>query len=251
MTDKRALAYVNLFGILGSIPKLCELDKEARGLIAGEDISICFAVKDGPVATLIFKSGKATMKEGAVSPVIKLPFRSAEKFNGMIDGTVTPIPSRGFLHIGFLLKKFTRLTDILTKYLRPTEEALASPEFKKISTTLTFEVICGAVCCLGNHDPVSRVSASYIVDGDALLSINDGPKKVIRAKDHTLTKMEYSGGEVMSCMEFSSMDTARDLFDGKINAVAAVGFGDVRVSGMISQLDNINRILDRVSVYLA
>ena len=44
MTDKRALAYVNLFGILGSIPKLCELDKEARGLIAGEDISICFAV---------------------------------------------------------------------------------------------------------------------------------------------------------------------------------------------------------------
>ena len=42
-----------------------------------------------------------------------------------------------------------------------------------------------------------------------------------------------------------------ELFDGKINAVAAVGEGKVRVGGMISQVDNVNRILDRVSLYLA
>ena len=47
------------------------------------------------------------------------------------------------------------------------------------------------------------------------------------------------------------MQTARDLFDGRLNALAAVGTGRVRVAGMISQVDNVNRILDRVSVYLA
>ena len=47
------------------------------------------------------------------------------------------------------------------------------------------------------------------------------------------------------------MHVARDLFDGVINAIAAVGLGQVRIGGMISQIDNINRILDRVSVYLA
>ena len=36
-----------------------------------------------------------------------------------------------------------------------------------------------------------------------------------------------------------------------INAIAAVGMGQVRVSGMISQVDNVNRILDRVAIYLA
>ena len=44
--------------------------------------------------------------------------------------------------------------------------------------------------------------------------------------------------------------TARDLFDGRINAIAAVGMGQVRVCGMISQVDNVNRILDRVAIYL-
>ena len=47
------------------------------------------------------------------------------------------------------------------------------------------------------------------------------------------------------------MHLARDLFDGKVNAVTCVGTSQVRLSGMISQLDNINRILDRVSLYLA
>lgn len=52
-------------------------------------------------------------------------------------------------------------------------------------------------------------------------------------------------------MVFGDLRVARDLFDGRINAIAAVGMGQVRISGMISQVDNINRILDRVSLYLA
>ena len=56
---------------------------------------------------------------------------------------------------------------------------------------------------------------------------------------------------VSSQMVFDSMTTARDLFDGRINAIAAVGMGQVRISGMVSQVDNINRILDRVAIYLA
>ena len=38
---------------------------------------------------------------------------------------------------------------------------------------------------------------------------------------------------------------------GNINAIAAVGMGQVRIGGMVSQVDNINRILDRVAIYLA
>ena len=55
----------------------------------------------------------------------------------------------------------------------------------------------------------------------------------------------------MSYMSFSDVRTARELFDGKINAVSAVGEGAVRMGGMISQIDNVNRILSRVELYLA
>ena len=51
-------------------------------------------------------------------------------------------------------------------------------------------------------------------------------------------------------MTFSDMKTARALFDGRVNSVAAIGTGGVRVGGMISQIDNVNRILDRVALYI-
>lgn len=251
MKDSRALAYVNLYAILGAIPKLCELDSEAAELIRGEKMSICFAVKGGPVATLDFKDGKCSMLEGDAKAKIKLPFSTPEKFNGLIDGTVTPIPSRGLLYVGFLLKKFMPLTEILTKYLRADAEALSDRAFFERSTELMLSVIANAVCQLGNNDSVSRASASYIVDGNIKIDIADGPCQVVAAKDHILSVASESETNISSYMKFKNIDTARDLFDGNINAVAAVGLGDVMIGGMISQIDNLNRILDRVALYLA
>ncbi len=249
--DKKALAYVNMYAIFGVIPKLCELDNEAAELIKNSNVSIGFDVKGGPCGTLIFKDGKCSFCEGLVNPKIKLPFSSVEKFNGMIDGTVTPIPSKGFTHLGFLLKKFMPLTDILTKYLRASNEDLKNRKFFTISTTLMLYVIAGAVAQLGNHDPVSKSSASYIPDGKMRLSINEGPSATIISKNHVLEALNEDCDDFRSFMSFSSIDTARALFDGKINAVAAIGTGDVRVGGMVSQMDNVNRILDRVALYLA
>ena len=251
MKDQRALAYVNLFAVLGAIPKLCELDSSAAELIRGVDMSVCFAVKDGPVGTLVFKDGACRMVEGDAKAKIKLPFATPEKFNGLIDGTVTPIPSRGLLHVGFLLKKFMPLSDILSKYLRADKEALSDRGFFEKSTELMLSVIAGAVCQLANNDRVSRSSASYIVDGRIKIDIEGGPCQVVEAKDHRLAVSASVNDEVTSYMKFRNIDVARDLFDGNINAVAAVGLGDVMVGGMISQIDNLNRILDRVSLYLA
>ena len=251
MKDQRTLAYVNLFAVLGAIPKLCELDSEAAEIISGVDMSVCFSVKGGPVGTLVFKDGACRMVEGDAKAKIKLPFATPEKFNGLIDGTVTPIPSRGLVHVGFLLKKFMPLSDILSKYLRADKEALADRAFFERSTELMLAVIAGAVCQLANNDKVSRVSASYIVDGNIKVEINGGPCQVVAAKDHRLAVASPDEKNITAYMRFKDIDTARDLFDGNINAVASVGLGDVCVGGMISQVDNVNRILDRVALYLA
>ena len=251
MKDSKTLAYINLFAVLGSIPKLCKESAEARELIKNDKISIGFSVKNGPSATLFFNHGECYMVEGVKKCRIKLCFSSCDRFNGMIDGTVTPIPRKGLLKVMFLLKKFMPLTDILSKYLRATENDLRDKEFFRVSTLLMFNVITEAMAQIGNHDKVGKASASYITDGDARIAINGSESAFISAENHILTAHHREPDDFDAYMIFQSLELARDLFDGRVNAVAAVGLGQVRVGGMISMIDNLNRILDRVSYYLA
>lgn len=251
MKDERTLAYINLFAILGALPYLCDLDETASRILGDASVSVGFAVKGGPSATLFFGGGRCRMVGGTDRCQIKLPFSSCAKFNGMIDGTVTPIPTKGLTKAGFLTGTFTKLTDRLTEVLRPEPEALEDPDFFRVSTTVMFHVIAEAAAQIGNEDPIGQCSAASIVDGPARLSIAGGPGAALCCRDHKLLTVHQPVEKCMSYMEFQDMQTARDLFDGKLNAIAAVGLGQVRIGGMISQIDNINRILDRVAVYLA
>lgn len=249
MKDAKTLAYINMYAILGSLPVLCALDGEAKSLIDGENVSIGFSVKGGPCATLKFEGGVCSIYDGCEKCRIKLPFSSPEKFNGMIDGTVTPIPVRGFTKIGFLLKKFTKLTDILSRYLRADKESLSDEKFFEVSTRLMLNVIGNAIIAIGNHDKIGMASASYIVDGNIRLEIKDCASFTIHAENHVLSVADTD--DIMSYMQFRDIRLARALFDGEVNAVTCIGLGEVRCGGMMSQVDNVNRILDRVSVYLA
>ena len=79
MKDARTLAYINLYAVLGAIPYLCEMDREAKRLIQGKTVSVGFAVKDGPSATLFFGSGQCRMAPGVDRCEVKLPFSSCER----------------------------------------------------------------------------------------------------------------------------------------------------------------------------
>ena len=251
MKDATTLSYINLYAILGAIPRLVELDDEAASLIRGKNISIAFVVKDGAKAALRFKDGKCVFTENTDGCDIVIPFKTPEKFNGMIDGTVTPIPSKGLTKVKFLLGEFTQLTNILSKYLKATEDDLKDDSFFEKSTKLMLRVIGGAAAQIGNHDRIGKCSAGYIVDGIIKLAIKDCDAVYIKAENHCLTALGATSEKPMSSMEFGNIRLARDLFDGKVNAVVCVGQGQIRINGMISQIDNLNRMLDRVAVYLA
>lgn len=252
MIDQKTLAYINLYAVLGTLENLCELAPEASGLLTNKKpLSIGFEVKDGPSATITFANGRCRMEQGCAKCDVKLPFSSCEKFNGLIDGTVTPIPSKGFLHIGFLLKDFTALTDLLNKYMRPDPADLEDPDFFRISTLLMLNTITVAIAQIGNNDEIGKFSADHMVDGEISFAIKGAAATTIRVKNHRLLALKKPSEKPRAIMEFASIELARDLFDGKVNAVACIGTGDIIMKGMISMLDNLNRILDRVAVYLA
>ena len=251
-TDAKTLAYINMYGVLGTLENLCELDPNARALLKNKKpVSIAFTVKGGPSATITFKNGRCRMEDGvADDATVKLPFSSCEKFNGLIDGTVTPIPSKGFTKVFFLLKQFMPLTDLLSKYMQPDPADLEDEEFFNISTQLMFYTISVAIAQIGNNDEIGKFSASHMEDGDVMLSIGGGPKATIMVRDHRLLTIKKATDTPRAMMEFENIKMARDLFDGNINAMGALSEGKVNVGGLISMVDNLNRILDRVGLYL-
>ena len=253
MLDQKTLAYINMYAIMGTLENLCELDPEARALLKNnKPISLAFDVKGGPKATLTFSNGRVRLEPGvAGNASIRIPVGSCAKFNAVVDGKATPIPVKGFQHIKFLLGDFDALTKRLEKHLRASEEDLADPIFAERSTILMLYVISVALSQIGDYDEIGKFSASHIPDGDVQFSVKGGVGATIRVKDHVLSTIKQRPESPRALMEFESLELARALFDGKVNAVASIGEGAIAMGGMINMIDNLNRILDRVALYLA
>ena len=162
------------------------------------------------------------------------------------------MPVKGVVQLlTFLTGPFTKLTDRLTELLRPSEEAMRDRAFFEESTILTMYTIAGAISALANTDPIARLSASYTVDGDLSLGIKDAVSLTIRVKDHHFATIKQPCEKPRVIMEFADIDLAHGLFTGTASTLDEMCRGTIYLSGMISMADNVNRILDRVSLYLA
>lgn len=254
MIDTTALAYVNMYGVLGALENLCAIDKPARAILADlkHPIALCFEVKDGPTRTFCFCKKGCRITEGDAGCTAKMFFSSPEAFNTFINDARPGIPVKGIVPLlSFLLGPFTRLTDRLSEILRPTKEALADRSFFEENTVLTLYTVAGAISALANHDPIAKESARYTVDGDVSLGIADGVHVTVSVKDHHFTTVKKPCAAPRALMEFADLELANGLFAGKVSTINELCAGRIRLAGMISMVDNINRILDRVSIYLA
>ena len=253
MKESKAMAYVNMYGILGCLENLCAMDDIAKATLATleKPVSLCFSVKGGPCCTFHFTKDGCRMTEGEDGCTAKMTFIGCEAFNSLIDKGVPGIPTKNSVQVlQFLLGPFTRLTNRLTELLRPSEEALKDRAFFEKSTVLTLYTIAGAISALANTDSISKVSADYTVDGDVSLGIKDTVYVTIRVKDKHFTTIKERCEKPRAIMEFAAIDLAAGLFAGKVSTINEMCKGTIYLRGMISMLDNINRILDRVSVYL-
>lgn len=70
MKDQKTLAYLNLFGILGALGKLAELDADARALLTGiKPVSLGIAVSGGPYATLHLRTAAAPRQRALTAAI--------------------------------------------------------------------------------------------------------------------------------------------------------------------------------------
>lgn len=253
MTEQKAMAYVNLYGILGALENLCAVDAEAKAILqtVKKPISICFSVKDGPCRTFHFSAAGCRITEGSEGCTCKMQFASPAAFNRMIDTGKPGMPTKGVIRLLlFMAGPFVKLTDRLAAILRPTDAALADRAFFEENTLLTLYVVAGAISGLANSDSIARISASNTPNGDISLGIRDSVSVTIRVRDHVFTTIKAPAEKPRALMEFSDLDLAYGLFNGKVSTVSEMCKGNIRLAGVLSMVDNVNRILDRVSVYL-
>lgn len=253
MIDTKAMAYVNMYGVLSTLENLCAIDDKAKKILQGikKPVSLCFEVKHGPCRTFHFSKEGCTITDGEEGCTCKMYFSSPEKFNALIDSSKPGIPVKNPVQVlSFLLGPFSKLTDRLTGLLRPNPKALKKREFFEMSTVLTMYTIAGAISALANHDPISKISAEYTVDGEISLGIKDAVYVSILVKDHLFTTVKEKASNPRAIMEFASIDLAHGLFSGTVSTINEMCKGTIHLRGMISMVDNVNRILDRVNVYL-
>ncbi len=242
MKEAKAMAYVNMYGVLATLEKLCEIDEEAKAVLQTlkKPVSLCFDVHNGPCCTFSFTNNGC-----------KMNFSSPEKFNALIDDSKPGMPVKGVSQVlSFLLGPFTKLTNRMTKLLMPSDEDLKNREFFEESTILTFYTISGAISALANSDSISTHTAKCTVDGDISMGIKNVCYSTIRVKDSKFTTIKEKATNPRAIMEFSDIDLAAGLFKGTVSTIAELCKGNIYMAGMISMVDNLNRILDRVAVYL-
>lgn len=253
MLEQKALAFVNMYGALGALENLCELDGKAREILSGlkKPVSLCFDVKNGPCRTFHFDKNGCKITEGSTGCTCKMNFSSPEKFNLLVSDGKPGLPAKGIITIlKFLTGPFTALTDRLAEVLRPTEEAMSDRAFFEENTLLTLYVIAGAISALANTDSIAKISAENTPDGDVLLGIKDKAAVTVHIENHSFTTVKAACENPRAVMEFADIELANGLFAGKVSTVNEMCKGNIHLAGVLSMVDNINRILDRASVYL-
>ncbi|MGI6700880.1 MAG: hypothetical protein ACOX3U_00185 [Christensenellales bacterium] len=252
MIDLKTMAYINAYAVFGAFENLCEIDDEAKKLASpAKPISVRFNVTDGPQAVYSFGNGNCVMTKGPGPADIHLKLFSCEAFNKLVDGKATPLPLKGIFKLGFVTGNFTKIGEILSKYLRAAPEQLKDKNFMKKSTILMANVIGGAICQIANHDKVGKISASRIPDGAIAFEAGDEIALTINCKDGRLDLVKSKCENPRAVMRFTTIETARALFDGKEDAMACIGNGTLQMRGYIPMLMNLNNILGRVAMYLA
>ncbi|MEV7692295.1 hypothetical protein AB0N73_03080 [Microbacterium sp. NPDC089189] len=249
-TDPRVLAATNLRAVLGALPRLVELVPEAarilRTLPAPTTLSLL--APGLPVVRYRFSSDAIAEADEGRGPT--LLFRSAAHANAVIAGTAQPIPVAGPGGIRFLTRVFTPLTDLLGVYLKPSEDRLTDPDFRRISTLMTLEVAVRAIAVIGNEDRSGRFSAAHMPDGDLDLEVGDDLRYRLEVKGHRLRLDDDLSGPPRAALRFADLDVAGGVIGGRDSALACVCDGRLAMRGFIPLVDNTSRILDRVGAYL-
>lgn len=231
---------------------LVAFDQTAAQAIKGKRLILQFEIKNGPSAHIIIRDGTICHGTGKHPlPSVRLTFKTPDLFNRMFEGEdVRPGLRKGIPHLYFLIKKFPILADRLTYYLEGAGKNATDPAVIDFQVKIGLHAMLCGMAAVATDDPDLRNIADSTPFGTLLINVlPDGPFG-------TFSKIRQNGNFIFSVsfnqpvkhanavMEFASADVAKQLIDGKLNAVTTIGLGkDIKIGGLLP-------LIDKASIFL-
>lgn len=253
MDRESVLAKCHLHAVLPLLEELCAYDAEAKNIISNWEGTIQFSCPGGFGEYLEFSGGKAKAYRGTVRwPTVALWFVSPGEMNKLFtgEGFTIPVPWKGLTNLG-MLKGFIALTKRLDFYLR-TEEDQMPVEHHPFLVKLKLYTAIRAIKEVGENDPhVTAITDSLPAGIVEVRVAGDGPAAHLRIRNGIIMPDIGRSDSPNAVMEFSNNKIASGVFNDKIDAMAAIGTGEIKLLGNIAFIDSVNVLLDRVGTYLS
>lgn len=247
------LANLHLHAVLPRLQDLVRLDEEARSIASQMNLSVRFRVLGGPsVVVEILNGAVTTSSDPSAKAQLGLLFASCDQLNNMfMEKTAVPIPYKQ-LHKLLQMKHFSRLTEIMTRYLKPTDADLKDPAFKKKSVEMTLLTGLAGAAQIAKYDGKMEHAVKLLPYGTVQFSVlPDGPFAYVEVDPSK--NISSGAGKIdnpSANLDINSVDTAADMLADKLDQFAALGSGDLKATGLLPLIDEFSALLDRVGKFL-
>lgn len=252
--DPNALSHIYLHAVLPLLQEIIKHDEQAQELVKEWDCSVMFHVGGGPAVTLKFYEGSCEVIPTTIRrPTIALWFRTVGKLNSFFEGvTVIPMVWKGIWH-PLILKNFVALMKRLDYYMKNQREVAKDPAKLPLLTSLLIYTAVYGVKAVAERDRYAKENIiPAMPDGVVQLAVQEGGPKVYLIKNGEDIQVG-KGAPPQSpdaMMEVRNINLAFQLFTGNMDALAAVGSGDIRICGLIPLVDGLNALLERLAKYV-
>jgi hypothetical protein len=169
-----------------------------------------------------------------------------------MDKRAIPVPYKGLTQLR-QMGRFSELTGILTRYLKPAADDLEDPAFKKKHVEMTLMVGLAGAAEVARYDRKMEKVVDRLPWGTVQFSVlPDGPYAYASVgKDKTISVGNGTVADPTANLDINGVDMAAGVLAGTVDTFAAVGREDLRATGLLSLIDELNALLERVGFFLA
>jgi hypothetical protein len=252
--SRRIKARLYLNAVLPAFEDLLHFSENARETIGKRKFNICFQTASGLRSSLHFKDQACSFQKSktARSHII-LHFVTEEQVNKEFEnrGIRIPLPIKGATRINDM-KAFKALSKQLEASLRPKPEKLEDTNFHDFHVGLQLGIALRAVVELATHEVRSKRIMTETPEGIAYFSVG--------AEGYGAW-LEWKGGKLKAGkgqpdrepdvdVTFSNAKTALKAVGNRIDVMAAVGLGEIKVTGLAPLADALGYIFERIPLYI-
>jgi hypothetical protein len=244
-----------LHAVLPCLAALVAEDERARDIAASCNAAIVFCVLGGAAATVRLAGSAVTVEPGAARrAAVILMFFSNAHLNAFFSGRswAVPLPLWGGWRVA-LLARFTRLTDRLKAVLDADPDVLATAEGRNLHARLSLLAAGLGLGPLSMGDAPARAALAHAPEGLAAFSIEGVGNSTVWFDNGRRAGAAGWGPPPRApdvAVSFADSAVAFGAMREEIDTLAAIGNGQIRVTGLIPLADGVNLAMERIGVYL-